>query len=92
MGLVSRSAAVARTTLPNVDNATWGMTCNMTGGASGGPWLKGFSGSTGIGTLASLNSYRYSFSNRMYGPKFNAYTQAVYAAADQATGSNIAVP
>ncbi len=63
-------------------SATWSMVCNMTGGASGGPWLRAFNESTGSGTVASLNSYRYSFSNRMYGPKFTTYTQAVYNAAD----------
>jgi len=73
-------------------NATWSMACNMTGGASGGPWLKGFSESSGIGNLASLNSYRYSFSNRMYGPKFTAYTKAVFDAANAATTGTIAVP
>lgn len=73
-------------------NATWSMVCNMTGGASGGPWLKGFSESTGSGTLASLNSYRYSFSNRMYGPKFSSYTQAVFAYANGGPTANHAVP
>jgi hypothetical protein len=73
-------------------NATWSIVCNMTGGASGGPWMSAFSESSGIGTLASLNSYRYSFSNRMYGPKFTTYTQAVYNAANAATTGNVAVP
>jgi hypothetical protein len=73
-------------------NATWSMVCNMTGGSSGGPWLRGFSESMGSGTLASLNSYRYSFSNRMYGPKFTSYTQAVYNAANGATSGTVAVP
>ena len=26
---------------PYAGNQTWGMTCNMTGGSSGGPWLSG---------------------------------------------------
>jgi len=73
-------------------NQTWSVVCNMTGGASGGGWLAGFSEATGIGTLGSLNSYRYSFSSRMYGPKFTTYTQAVYNAANAATSGNIAVP
>jgi len=73
-------------------NQTWSMACNMTGGASGGGWLAGFSEATGIGTLGSLNSYRYSFSNRMYGPKFTTYTLAVFNAANAATSGNIAVP
>ena len=62
---------------PQVQNATWSMPCNMTGGSSGGPWLSGFSESTGIGTLGSLNSYGYSGSAVMYGPKFNDDTQLV---------------
>jgi V8-like Glu-specific endopeptidase len=73
-------------------NATWSLVCNMTGGASGGPWLRSFSESSGNGTLASLNSYRYSFSNRMYGPKFSSYTQAVFNAANAATSGTISVP
>jgi hypothetical protein len=64
----------------------------MTGGSSGGPWLKTGSGelnlSTGDGgTLASLNSYGYSGKAYMYGPMFNATTAAVLGAArDQAAG------
>lgn len=64
-------------------NATWGMNCSMTGGASGGPWLKG-DGRTYAATAVSLNSYRYNCCglNNMYGPKFNARTAAVYTAAN----------
>lgn len=58
------------------DDATWGIACNMTGGSSGGPWLAGFT-QAGAGTLTSLNSYGYSGLSNMYGPKFNAATQAV---------------
>ena len=70
-------------------NLTWGMACDMTGGASGGPWLKAFDESTGSGTLASLNSYGYSGIRSMYGPMFNANTQSVYNAADGATTNTI---
>lgn len=70
-------------------NLTWGMGCNMTGGSSGGPWLSSFSESTGVGTLSSLNSYGYSGVKNMYGPKFNGDTQAVYNAADGATGDTL---
>jgi hypothetical protein len=70
-------------------NLTWGMPCNMTGGSSGGPWLNGFSETTGSGTLSSLNSYGYSGVKNMYGPKFNSNTQAVYNAANGATGNTI---
>jgi V8-like Glu-specific endopeptidase len=70
-------------------NLTWGMSCDMTGGSSGGPWLAGFNESTGSGTMSSLNSYGYSGIKAMYGPKFDASTQAVYNAADGATSSTI---
>jgi hypothetical protein len=73
----------------NNSNLTWGMACGMTGGSSGGPWLSSFSTGTGIGTLSSLNSYGYSGVKNMYGPKFNANTQAVYNAANSATGNTI---
>lgn len=63
-------------------NTTWGMACNMTGGSSGGPWLSSFSEPSGSGTLTSLNSYGYSGSAVMYGPKFNNDTLAVYNAAN----------
>ena len=70
-----------------VANATWGMACNMTGGSSGGPWLTGVNGQTGdtsASKLGSLNSYGYSGSAVMYGPKFNSDTKAVYDAANSA--------
>ena len=73
----------------NNSNLTWGMACGMTGGSSGGPWLKGFNESTGSGTLNSLNSYGYSGVKNMYGPKFNANTQAVYNAATTVTSNTI---
>ena len=74
-------------------NQTWGMSCDMTGGSSGGPWLAGFDEGTGSGTLASLNSYGYSGVKSMFGPKFNANTQSVYRAADRATANTVvAVP
>ena len=76
---------------PYNDEKTWGMTCDMTGGSSGGPWLSSFSTSDGSGTLSSLNSYGYSGIKAMHGPKFDSNTQAVYNAANSAT-SNKVVP
>ena len=63
------------------------MACNMTGGSSGGPWFSTAYESvrrttTQVTTLSSLNSYGYSGISNMYGPKFNANTQAVFNAAD----------
>jgi hypothetical protein len=70
-------------------NLTWGMSCGMTGGSSGGPWFSSFSESSGSGTLSSLNSYGYSGVKNMYGPKFNTETEDVYDAADAGTGNHI---
>lgn len=77
---------------PYNSRLTWGMTCDMTGGSSGGPWLSSFTESSGIGTLSSLNSYGYSGVKAMHGPKFNAKTAAVYSAADTATSNTIVGP
>ncbi|MGH3474698.1 MAG: trypsin-like serine peptidase, partial [Aeromicrobium sp.] len=49
-------------------SSTQGMVCNMTGGSSGGPWFINYNESSGIGTLNSLNSFKYTggpLSNRM---------------------------
>jgi hypothetical protein len=74
-------------------NKTWGMPCDMTGGSSGGPWLAGFNESDGSGgTASSLNSYGYTqgfLKNNMYGPKFNANTQATFTAAKTANSNTV---
>jgi hypothetical protein len=72
---------------PYASNQTWGMTCNMTGGSSGGPWLSSFEGS--VPALSSLNSYGRQGLPNMYGPKFNGNTTAVYNTADGATANDI---
>ena len=62
-----------------------GLTCNMTGGSSGGPWMLNFTESTGLGTLNSVNSFKYNFAaNWMFGPYFGPEAQAVYQAAQTA--------
>lgn len=67
-------------------NRTWGMSCNMTGGASGGPWLYPWDGTAKTGTLFSLNSYKYtSDKSKMYGPMFNQGTADTYNSANGAT-------
>ncbi|MGA5758516.1 trypsin-like serine peptidase [Nonomuraea bangladeshensis] len=59
-----------------------GLTCDQTGGASGGPWMVGFDESTGLGTLNSVNSFKYGFApNWMFGPYFGNEAQAVYQSA-----------
>lgn len=62
-----------------------GMTCNMTGGSSGGPWFLKYNESTGIGLTNSLNSFKYEIllfgGDKMYGPYFGSAAQSVYNSA-----------
>jgi V8-like Glu-specific endopeptidase len=59
-----------------------GMTCNMTGGSSGGPWFRSFSEATGTGLQNSVNSFKYNFfPNFMFGPYFGTDAQNVYQTA-----------
>ncbi len=61
-----------------------GLTCDMTGGSSGGPWFIDYDPAAGVGTLNSLNSFTYNlplFSGRMYGPYFGSVVQALYTTA-----------
>ncbi|GAT66988.1 peptidase [Planomonospora sphaerica] len=59
-----------------------GLNCDMTGGSSGGPWFLDFDEATGLGTLNSVNSFKYGFaSGWMFGPYFGVEAQAVYRAA-----------
>ena len=75
---------------PRVNNLTWRLACDMTGGSSGGGWMTGDATSFGA-VLRSLNSYGYTGEADMYGPKFNARTQAVYNAADGNATTNTIV-
>lgn len=68
---------------------TWGLTCSMTGGSSGGPWFGSFNEASASGTIGSLNSYRYSDLKAMFGPQFGSATQAVVTAARSATSDRI---
>lgn len=64
-----------------------GLTCNMTGGSSGGPWFINYSESTGIGTLNSVNSFKYNLpllNTKMYGPYFGSVIQSLYQSAQGA--------
>ncbi|MDH4142661.1 MAG: trypsin-like peptidase domain-containing protein, partial [Chloroflexota bacterium] len=64
----------------------WGMTCNMTGGASGGPWLYGSTDpADGSGSLASVSSYRIQGDPGLYGPELDGATRAVINAAKSLT-------
>jgi hypothetical protein len=66
-----------------------GMTCNMTGGASGGPWFLNFNEGTATGVQNSINSFRYIIGGVldlgfMFGPYFGADAQNLYNAASAA--------
>lgn len=63
-----------------------GLACDMTGGASGGPWYAEFDVATGTGVVMSVNSYKMTDDpNTMYGTFFGNYAQATYEAALVAT-------
>jgi len=56
-----------------------GMTCNQTGGASGGPWFLSFNEAAGTGIQNSVNSFKYNFiSTWMFGPYFGTDAQNLY--------------
>jgi len=69
---------------------TYGLKCDMTGGSSGGPWFTDFDEATGVGTLTSVNSYKYlggRYKSYMFGPYFDDYTEATFTAAKGASGN-----
>ena len=58
-----------------------GLYCNLTGGSSGGPWLRNYNTSTGVGTLTSLNSFKYRVGpvrDYMFGPYLGSVAQTLY--------------
>ncbi|WP_413252239.1 peptidase [Streptomyces lydicus] len=56
-----------------------GLSCNMTGGSSGGPWFTSFDEKTGTGLQSSVNSFGYQFlPNTMFGPYFGDDAKALY--------------
>lgn len=62
-----------------------GMKCDMTEGASGGPWLSGFHRAAGTGTIVSVTSFKYSDDEAvMYGPYLGAQARDVYHRAGNA--------
>ncbi len=68
----------------------YGLACDMTGGASGGPWFADFDAATGAGTLTSVNSFKYrGLSKYMFGPYFDAYGQQTYNTALTASGNTL---
>lgn len=75
---------------PNTGNKTWKLASSMTGGASGGPWYRGYKDGNNVGVVSSLNSYKYmSDKNSMYGPQFSKSTSDLF---DIAKLSSCSVP
>jgi len=59
-----------------------GIACDMTGGASGGPWFTEFDEASGTGLQSSVNSYKYNFMpNAMFGPYFGEDAKKLYETA-----------
>jgi len=77
------------TTDPYNGGKTLGLGCKMNGGSSGGPWFTPFNDGTGAGSQMSVNSYRYSGVQAMFGPRFTTDTRATYQAALEADKDTI---
>lgn len=77
--------------MENMDAANWWLpSCGLSGGSSGGPWLQPFNGSAASSTVISVNSWGYTTSPGMAGPKlFGTSAHCVYSAAqtESAMGS-----
>jgi V8-like Glu-specific endopeptidase len=59
-----------------------GMDCNLTGGASGGPWLHAFDEYSGNGVISSVNSYKLNFvPYYVFGPYFGDAARNLYETA-----------
>jgi hypothetical protein len=71
------------------DDLTYGVTCNMTGGSSGGPWFAPFDDESGTGIQMSVNSYGYTGDKSMYGPMFNSNTQDTWDTALTTNGNAV---
>lgn len=61
-----------------------GLSCAMTEGDSGGPWLSGFDRRTGAGTITGVTSFKYSGESRvLYSANLGPVAQALYAHAER---------
>jgi hypothetical protein len=64
------------TAFPTADQ---GLTCAMTGGSSGGPWLSDFDPRTGRGRLTSVTSFGYTdLPGVLWGPYLGATARALF--------------
>ncbi|MET4924385.1 peptidase [Streptomyces sp. PSRA5] len=66
------------------EHGTQVIPCDLTGGASGGPWLADFNATTGKGTLVSVNASLDSLiPTKMYGELLGATAKKVYDSAQK---------
>jgi hypothetical protein len=76
--------------LTNRDDANWWLgSCGLSGGSSGGPWVQPMNTETGDGPVISVNSWGFTNSPGMAGPKLSGsssascvYTEAINNWAD----------
>jgi hypothetical protein len=57
--------------MQDIDANWWLPSCDLSGGSSGGPWMQPFDESNGTGPVISVNSWGYTTSPGMAGPKLN---------------------
>ncbi len=56
-----------------------GLHCLLTAGSSGGPWLSGFDPATGMGTITSVSSFKYSTDpSTLYGAPLGVVARALF--------------
>jgi hypothetical protein len=56
----------------DLDSANWWLpSCDLSGGSSGGPWIQPLNETTGSGPIISVNSWGYTTSPGMAGPKLS---------------------
>ncbi|WP_067482268.1 trypsin-like serine peptidase [Actinomadura hibisca] len=67
------------------DTTGRGLRCDLSRGASGGPWLTGFDPATGEGVITSVSSFKFADDQTvLYGPPFGASVRRVYERAQRA--------
>ena len=60
----------------------WLPSCDLSGGSSGGPWIQPMDEATGVGPVISVNSWGYTTSPGMAGPKLSGTSaECVFGAA-----------
>ena len=61
-----------------------GLSCAMTEGDSGGPWLSGFNARAGAGTITGVSSFKYSGESRtLYSADLGPVAHALYTRAER---------